>query len=197
MKERPILFSGPMVRAIQEGRKTQTRRVIKPQAWSYSNDILGQQQIYACSGPDDFGDPDKPIRCPYGQPRDLLWVKETFIQAEEPDEDGNYIVWYKSDYLNDETFGPCKSARYMPKKYARLWLRITNVRVERVQEITEEDAKLEGIEVEWRQATHPKKTYCAGMQSIWDSLNAKRGYSWESNPWVWVLEFGSMKEEVL
>ena len=180
MKERPILFSGPMVRAIQEGRKTQTRRVIKPQP------VFGQYDSLPGS-----------LVCSYGQPGDLLWVKETFC-AWYPEK--NHVS-YRADYHPDdekmvEYSGNkiiWKPSRYMPKKYARLWLRITNVRVERVQEISEADAKLEGMEAEWRQATHPKKTYRAGMQSIWDSLNAKRGYPWKSNPYVWVVEFERVK----
>ena len=200
MKERPIIFSGPMVRAILEGRKTQTRRVIKPQppekyeltgipcakiggtwTWDFHDGIHFSE---------NWG-PEFSARCPYGRPGDLLWVRETWSHRAS-----DLRIAYKAGpYPWDVKHDLCKwrSSIHMPKKYARLWLRITNVRVERVQEITEEDAKLEGIEAEWRQATHPKKTYRAGMQFIWDSLNAKRGYPWESNPYVWVVEFEKAK----
>ena len=214
MKERPILFSGPMVRAILEGRKTQTRRVIKPQAWRYSNDVSGQRQIYARSGPEDFGDPDKPIRCPYGQPGDLLWVRETWAkiwECEPPDiedlkESPDSFPWhieykansdekYPGDWPEDEGDNPdCakwQSSRFMFKKYARLWLRITNVRIERVREISIEDCKAEGVlcdclENEDNRCLLGNKGH---FKILWDSLNAKRGYPWESNPWVWVVEF--------
>jgi len=195
-----------MVRAILEGRKTQTRRVVKPQAWSYSNDVLGQPQIYACSGPDDFGDPDKPIRCPYGQPGDLLWVRETWspwadeLTRQAISRKGEPCL-YKADYLEK---APCvviggdfhwHPSIHMPKKYARLWLRITNVRVERLQEISIKDCKAEGVlcdcpENEENRCLLGNKGH---FKILWDSLNAKRGYSWESNPYIWVVEFERVK----
>ena len=201
MKERPILFSGPMVRAILEGRKTQMRRVVKPQAWSYSNDVLGQPQIYARSGPNDFGDP-APICCPYGQPGDLLWVRETWAAGRtfynfeglnlHP---ARYEIIYKADgaridkseakalFDGKDIWHP---SIHMPKWAARLWLRITNVRVERLQEIYPWECKAEGIAKELNDVSFD---LMEKFRHLWDSLNAKRGYSWESNPYVWVVEF--------
>ena len=180
MKERPIIFSGPMVRAILEGRKTQTRRIRK----------IGTGL------------------CPHGQPGDLLWVRETWgaihrgdsspIRGQPFDAEIVYRVDGDPDLPDASLWESFKwhPSIHMPKKYARLWLRIINVRVERVQEISEGDAKAEGIpECKHRGeemicAFCPDRGLCVdGFIGLWDSLNAKRNYSWESNPWVFVLEF--------
>ena len=193
MKERPILMQGWSVRAILADNKTQTRRVIKPQAWSYSNDILGQQVIYARSGPADFGDPT-PIKCPYGRVDDLLWVRETWCGAapggyDARNDGGEY--WYRA---TDEgrCMGPWSPSIFMPKRAARLWLCITDIRVERVQDINNLDAKAEGIEPTYLRGHSTESLengYRHAFCTAWDSINAKRGYSWKSNPWVWVVEF--------
>lgn len=192
MKERPILFSGAMVRAILEGRKTQTRRVI-PNDW------------WRCLDPDDEDDRAAAIpQCPYGVPGDRLWVRETWWQIPEPTarqlRDGA-DTWPKVAYAADESdvereenreFGwKLRPSIFMPRQFSRLTLEITSVRVERVQDISEGDASAEGVYVgaEEPRATSgyygPRNAY----KHLWDSINAKRGHSWESNPWVWVLEF--------
>ena len=201
MKERPIIFSDPMVRAIQEGRKTQTRRVIKPQP-----DILSILDEYGLPGTalgyNRIGVGTTLMKCPYGQPGDLLWVRETWspwadeLTRQAISRKGEPCL-YKADYLEK---APCvviggdfhwHPSIHMPKKYARLWLRITNVRVERLQEISIKDCKAEGVlcdcpENEENRCLLGNKGH---FKILWDSLNAKRGYSWESNPWVWVVEF--------
>ena len=220
MKEHPILMQGWGVRAILDSRKTQTRRVIKPQAWSYANDVLGQQQIYARSGPEDFGDPT-PIRCPYGQPGDLLWIRETWAilwTEYEPDlgetiEDVPHIIEYRADtesaYPGDwqteeargNDYAPkwCPSI-HMPKKYARIWRRVTDIRVERVQAISEADAQAEGIRrlqdfgdntnfASWSDGTMSWNfpTAREAFADLWDSINAKPKLS-KRNPWTRIPE---------
>jgi hypothetical protein len=204
MKERPILFSGPMVRVILDGRKTQTRRVVKHQPLmcleSSRPRVFGRtcqwRQIY------DFdieferawrgGGPvhDEEV-CPYGQTGDRLWVKETFAT-------GYGATHYRADYGEDcKTISGCivpwKPSIFMPRKLSRLTLEITAVRVERLQDISEVDALAEGVEV----LSHGFKNYLgADLQcgdarmsymSLWESINGPG--SWAKNPWVWVVEF--------
>lgn len=172
-KERPILFSGEMVRAILEGRKTQTRRVMKPQPF----DLIKSWPANPKNGQE--------IHCPYGNASDRLWVRETFAE-------GGMIrpgdkVSYAADWGEDaRVIRRWKPSIFMPRWASRITLEITNVRVERLQEITAADAKAEGVEPFLnRDAT----AWRAGFQVGWDALNAKRGHSWEKNPWVWVIEF--------
>ena len=228
VKERPIIFCGDMVCAILDGKKSATRRVIKPQP---SSTCTG-----AIYNPSAF-DPDRgwyfegggKLKCPYGRPGDLLWVRETWAkiwECEPPDtedlkESPESFPWhieykansdekYPGDWPEDEGDNPdCakwQSSRFMFKKYARLWLRITNVRVERVQEIRLPIA--EGIEYRYDSVLEKPEYKVYGklekfdqwtkdprwsFETLWNSLNAKRGYSWESNPYIWVVEFERVK----
>lgn len=169
MSERPILFNGEMVRAILEGRKTQTRRVVK------QLDLIQDTDPPAFR--DAYGDWHPTVsRSPYGQPGDRLWVRETWslhdtdnpaYKAGASEGELEYYRWHPSIH--------------MPRKFSRITLEVTGVRVERVQEITPEDAKAEGIEHLYA----PRNAFA----NLWNSINAKRGYSWESNPWVWVVDF--------
>jgi hypothetical protein len=187
--ERPILFNGEMVRAILEGRKTQTRRVVnprpdaRPQA-DYVDGVWYEQ--------DQYGDP-YPIRCPYGEVGDLLWVRETFI-AVGGMESPNVRVVYKAsgDPEGIWTSGIAwKPSIHMPKKFARLWLEVTGVRVARVQDITEEDAEKEGVvRDETRRHWYSiPQTSKEAFRRVWDGIYGKNGNGWERNPWVWVVEF--------
>ena len=172
MKERPIIFSTEMVRAILEGRKTQTRRVIKPQP-------EGMDEVYFRDFRRDFGG----RKCPHGQVGDGLWVKEIYYQ------DPGGGIWYRAD--NDEWLQDHESWRtplFMPRWASRITLEITGLRVERLQDITEEDAVTEGLPPR-EQTGFDTARY--RYHILWDSLNAKRGYAWDSNPWVWVIEFKS------
>lgn len=218
MKEHPILFNGEMVRAILAGRKTQTRRVIKPQpVTSYSD--WPDRYIYS----DKEG--TKEIRCPYGHPGDRLWVRESFclieydhvtfmggecekIPKEKPEK-----IWSENDHEFDMTHsmlyaanGYDESCRYrpsthMPRWASRITLEITDVRVERVQDISEEDAKAEGVEptkqIETPGATVivPPQLYRDGFSKVWRSINDKRGFGWDANPWVWVVGFKKVDSE--
>lgn len=184
--ERPILFSGAMVRAILDGKKTQTRRVVKPQPpadwvpspWPYDGAAWSDR------------------RCPYGAPGDRLWVRETWAPI-SPDEERRPIrecrIEYRADTSAarpggwDEDTDDPEAARWrpsihMPRWASRLTLEVTGVRVERVQDISEDDARAEGV---YPYADNPRRFF----QELWNSINGARGYGWNSNPWVWVVEF--------
>lgn len=191
MKERPILFSGPMVRAILDGRKTQTRRVIKPQPMleetEYAADILHVQHN------PPFGIGQK------------LWIRETWgVSAQIGD---IFNIRYKADGLTKDLrvrdwdgklFAQLDKAMrqgwrpsiFMPKEAARIWLEITDIRVERVQDIGMREILAEGVDGDHRQGVAKSAEQLrASFARLWDSINVKRGYSWESNPFVWVIEF--------
>jgi hypothetical protein len=234
MKERPILFSGEMVKAILEGRKTQTRRIIKSQPFSWAERFepapfknYGTPGGWWIQMTQDEHKMCGLCKCPYGIPGDRLWVRETwtpeswtyeygktppaptdrpvFHHSPEHYDDQEYwlIPHYKAtdptpelaydDMDSDEPHCRWRPSIHMPRWASRITLEIVNVRVERLQEITEEGAKAEGIEYE-RQARiyHRYEKYgkiIGWFANLWDSHNAKRGYSWESNPWVFVIEF--------
>lgn len=200
IKSRPIIMATESVRAILDGRKTQTRRVVK----------LPDQSWEPCNRPASWGDQkDDPIwsfytmvdpvgtagtgiRCPYGVPGDLLWVRETFYDSESAG--GNRPRFcYRAD-RGELGLGECwRSPLFMPRLAARLWLLVVKVRVERVQTINGFDACLEGYPGLNDTASimhHGEgKKARRWFRVHWDSLNAKRGYSWDSNPWVWVVTF--------
>lgn len=189
MKEHPILFTGAMVCAIREGRKTQTRRVIKPQPeWKpeggydwYQRDRRELWQQYTA---EEFLK-----RSPYGVPGDLLWVREAWTEWQFSTRGGRLLpkrVVYKADAELHGT-GLWRPSIHMPRWASRITLEVTEVRVERVQEIEAEDCEAEGI------AT-PEYDMCDGawrdaFAETWDSINAKRGFGWKENPYVWVVGF--------
>ncbi|MBK67985.1 MAG: hypothetical protein CMP22_07645 [Rickettsiales bacterium] len=212
MNEKPILFNAEMVQAILSGQKTQTRRIIKPQPGSHLDD-----DIIKGAWEDGFID----VKCPYGKIRDQLWVREnTYADHETSDSivlskyfdgtpvlikhDGHDAVQHWS-YSRD-----CRPSIHMERKSSRIQLEIKDVRVERLQDICEEDAIDEGIDIQ----THPfddASYYCKnyldkeGMgwangfanngiksfQSLWQSINGEE--SWANNPWVWVVKFERIK----
>lgn len=163
MKERPILFSGPMVRAILDGRKTQTRRVVKPR----------QGMLDDWTG----------LPCPYGKPGDRLWVRET-CYFEQPHGE----VIYRADPGSEKALDPeftglrWRPSIHMPRWASRITLEIVNVRVERLQDIRVDDARAEGVTAKW--PVH-------GFRNLWQSINGFG--SWDANPWVWVVEFRNME----
>lgn len=237
MKSRPILFSAPMVRALLEGRKTQTRRIVKPQDSIEFDPNVQSSPIYRhsarCPGYCDYG--CEVLPCPYGAPGDTLWVREEhyvrghwepvegvrtkqgrmkwrFVAADDvvrfdaPDEyrkgrhhkDSGAIAWHK------------RLARFMPRWASRITLEVTGVRVERLQTISQEDARAEGLKGvtkdgalvkyglpdrdgwpgtddlgwEWREwEIDPRRAF----HRLWESINGER--SWAANPWVWAISF--------
>lgn len=224
-KEHPILFSGPMVQAILDGRKTVTRRVVKPQPEDDIDDLHGGE--FRDRAPYDlecnetglvygygFECEDQVWKCPYGRPGDRLWVREAWRLT--CDTDAVCCVAYRADgaalhYLCDnggegdptELAGPAgelwdvdeakwKTSIHMPRWASRITLEVKSVRVERLQEITEAEAKAEGITKAIVAGIAPGTFYRAGFAQLWDNLSADRGYSWESNPWVWRVEFSRL-----
>ena len=197
--EKPILFRGEMVRAILDGRKTQTRRVIKPQPELRANgSVLWWKN--------DMLVPESTYRSPYGAPGDRLWVKETFSHEDGwyPDDAGHSwkncrspighdglctYVHYRASMstkqireYNDDPW-PWTPSIFMPRWASRITLEVVSVRVERVQDISHRDAIAEGV------AARVVPLSQNAFAHLWDSINAKRGYSWDSNPFVWVIEF--------
>jgi len=181
VKERPILFSGPMVRAILDGRKTQTRRLVKPQPPSNADLCLCKAK--ACGGNRKWHLP-----CPYGQPGDRLWVRET-IHVMQPRHDGDTGgVLYRADGHAD-WIGKWTPSILMPRWASRITLEIEEVRVERLNEISEEDAKAEGCDPD----DDPNSSYYAEFRDIWQSINSPG--SWAENPFVWVVTFRVLGKE--
>ena len=216
MKEHPILFSGPMVRAILAGRKTQTRRVIQLRNPNQPFADIVVTFGYSASGESTyagFGNLADPVyvRCPYGQPGDLLWVREKFLVWEggagglDPDsltyqDDPQWEHQLFDNGELDDALPPeddgvvgrwkVHPSIHMPRWASRITLRVTDVRVQRVQEISEEDAIAEGI-TRWEgdRLQRGDKGARNDFSRLWDSINAKRGYSWESNPFCWAITF--------
>ena len=183
MKEKPVIFSSEMVRAILDGRKTQTRRICKFEATdSWGIECLVQNGVYFCLM-DRADIPSQRVDCPYGQVGDRLWVKETQWR------NGGWVADGPSPLRNDSKI----PSIFMKKIYARIWLEITSIRVERVQDISETDAIEEGVEcrcdVGRSEFDQCFLTFREHFAMLWDSLNAKRGYGLDKNPWVWVIEF--------
>lgn len=206
MRERPILFSTPMVQAILNEHKTVTRRVLKPQpdidggpplatGWFHPETADGGP------GPHTFGvyGVDWHVRCPYGAPGDRLWVRETWAAFKADDRPNDLCVAYRAscgsagefDYaMADGSILGAKIERWtpsihMPRWASRLTLEIVSVRVERLQEIAEADARAEGC------GDPPFGTRRETFAILWDAINGKRA-PWVSNPWVWRVEFRRM-----
>ena len=215
MKERPILFSTEMVRAILDGRGTQTRRT---RGLSFIEHIPfgtglykepyqkedGQWYYQVQTKVDDSQ--ENLLKCPYGQIGDVLWVRETWLSDPRGSVDGKSdCFYYKADLPDPSTWnGYWKPSIFMPKAACRIRLQITNIRVERVQNITEADAIAEGIEFWYSdlfQETRYKDYMCpisdwrtpiSSYRSLWEKINGKG--SWESSPWVWCISFKRCNE---
>ena len=194
MKVRPILFSTEMVRQILDGRKTQTRRVIKPQpvdqddtGWFYQkpvkrDGIVLMDRIY--------------IRCPYGKVGDRLWVRETWgysarlpMSCHSTRDDSTWLAYpdlrgYKADGLLG--YWCWKPSILMPRWASRIGLEIISLRVERLQKISLEDVEAEGLKAF---DSSKRNGDCFEFIEAWNKINGKRGFPWISNPWVWVIEF--------
>ena len=202
VKERPILFSAPMVRALLDGTKTQTRRVVKPQPIGLTSD--GVPFVHTADD-EKFGRLGKVVMCPYGQPSDRLWVREAwrvekFIDNLAPRElaTGCSVV-YEASGEAPAWRGKLRPSMFMPRRMSRITLEVTGVRVERLQDISEADAVAEGIER--LNSPHPNvklyRDYAPGhdstvlpvysYQTLWEQINGPD--SWATNPWVWVVEF--------
>lgn len=222
VKQRPILFSTEMVKALLAGNKTQTRRIVKEKI---ERVIVGADYAYADKLIPDYGFVDENYNeinpldfCPYGEVGDILYVRETwakvylayaneylFIHKADPE-------WERAEEICEEWKG-WNSSTYMPKKAARIWLEITDIRVERLQDISEQDAIAEGIQVipvfnattqqsevryrDYRKPEdHPKGRLLHGPQgsyfTLWDKINGDGQYL--QNPWVWVITFEKVEK---
>lgn len=195
VKERSILMSGPMVRAILEGRKTQTRRAIRgaPAGLVYAGLDLSSRATMGT--PTWFDAAGKTYQCPYGQAGDRLWVRETWRPNPAIPSDG---LWYRADWhpqgeiVHDKGWKP---SIYMPRWASRILLEVVSVWVERLHQITDADCKAEGVEC-WQEG-NDKPTYRAGEViqftakaaycELWRKINGPA--SWDENPFVWVVEF--------
>ena len=238
MKERPILFSAPMVRAILEGKKTQTRRIAKvppakpivlplrhppkhdaPYFDSYCSEkktpenTRGMSDRWCWWTADDRPDPLTEIRCPYGIPGDRLWVRETWglrnCESDPTDWERASVVGCSEDEIREQyhldyraDWGPMQEgcfwrpAIHMPRWASRISLDVTDVRVERLHDISEEDAKAEGVEA-WMDSLKGGEHYepdarlgaypVTAFSRLWKVVNGRE--SWDANPWVWVVEF--------
>jgi len=235
-KTRGILFSVPMVRAILDGRKTVTRRVVKKQLLDIATraaPLARGEYVWT----DAYGFISTPFRCPYGAPGDRLYVRETHRVWVPCDENGqphdSWHVRYRADDAeivrrdlgyDDNAESPCdvwpdgeptrwRRSIHMPRWASRIMLEVLDVRVERVQNITIEDADAEGIEAMFDShdsplcKIHPAMYNSDGVciepatcdcgdysnrqhyAALWDSLNMKRRYGWDTNPWVWRILF--------
>lgn len=234
IKERPILFSAPMVRALLDGRKTQTRRVVKQlmrdegrafifrdgRVWASMlpselapldenppRSVFGGEVIFdgngQCFTPVVVGKGPKGegnrLECPYGQPGDRLWVKENWWAVELTGCGiGKPFLVFDDEIVGKEPMPAVerplvhvrrygrKSPIHMPKKYARIFLEIIDVRVERLNEINEADAEAEGPTPKWFGDFGVEK-WTSAYRNLWIDINGHG--SWEVNPWVWALTF--------
>lgn len=223
MKARPILMSAPMIGALLAGTKTQTRRTVKPHPSPSSDTAFrGEDGIWRFSHPTIRGPVSHEaddVRCPYGGAEDFLWCRESWAYRLDHDhlngtqlyEAGVRSAWYWADGPGkccntgcDGAAGRVRAARFMPRWASRLTLRITEVRVQRLQEISEADAIAEGItgphDVGYPAYLMPgdsKPRYsraAAAYEDLWGSINGAD--SWATDPWVWRLEFQCIQANV-
>lgn len=207
MKERPILFSAPMVRAILEGRKTVTRRVVTkfPETVSNGYDFDPRTGHIYCHN--DYLPPDcqvvppdydafdpREMDSPYGEKGDRLWVRETWAPRDSEAFLRHEVAADKIFYRADDertlaTDGRWRPSIHMPRWASRITLAVRSVRVERLQEITDADVLAEGVTPHKGPDGHRM-----AFGTLWECINGKRpGCSWDDNPWVWRIEFSRIE----
>ncbi|HDY86590.1 MAG TPA: hypothetical protein ENH82_00570 [bacterium] len=199
MKERPILFSGEMVRAILDRRKTQTCRVIKgiDGVWKSIEENHSEVEPNKAFIQNQYGDySDMP--CPYGKPGDRLWMRERFLLStgefaptlEEEMSKKPIPMYYADDNPRYRDKDKWKPSIHMPRWASRILLEIVDIRVERLQDIGMKDIIAEGIDGEHRKGRMASiEQLRSRFRNLWDSINKKRGYGWAANPWVWKISF--------
>lgn len=211
MSDRPILFQGEMVRAILDGRKTQTRRIMKPQPPAEAESVC--RQLYSQEAPEFdgawtwwAGKPQKPITrplfCRYGQPGDTLWVRETWkpvpisayrcsegVQQTPNPQDADEAAVYKAGWDRSSGGVPWRPSIHMPRWASRITLRITDIRVARLQSVSHEDCEAEGCP--GGHGSIPGYPYSATprehFQTLWNKITGPG--AWDDNPWVWAISF--------
>ena len=205
--DRPILFNGPMVRAILEGRKTVTRRPVKATK-THADGFMMLDHGKGWRPYNAFGDfasdhegMEYPIACPYGKLGDRLWVRETcfindYREASVPEQErADCDIHYRADGIPDfegeEELIRWRPSIHMPRWASRILLEVTDVRVERLQDITEEQALAEGIKKHSDGGYHVEdgKHYSDSPVESFACLWSSVGGNWDANPWVWVVEF--------
>ncbi len=167
-RERPVLFSAPMIRALQAGRKQQTRRVMNPPPERDGGGWRWGEFRWEGAAPEALL-----AHCPYGRPGDRLWVKEVWAPA------GDGFV-YRADAPENPP-ARWKSPLFIPRLASRLLLQVEAVRAEPLQLLSEADARAEGVE--------DREAY----RTLWEHLNAARGHGWDEDPWVWVVTFSPVE----
>ena len=195
MSNKPIIFNGEMVRAILAGRKTQTRRVIKPQPLN----VIFENGDWI-QAPCDLDPKEHIIKCPYAQPGDKLWVRETWTYLA----DGfavSPMIGYRADMetkvidtipdgetvynVEKPDVWKWRPSIHMPRWASRITLEVTDVWVERVRDISPTDALSEGMHIDWSVENAPENQF----KRLWDSIYDAKGFGWDKNPWCWVIEF--------
>jgi hypothetical protein len=205
IRERPILFSGPMIKAILSGAKTQTRRIVKEREESAFLEERGndatfawygckKRDVFGCCGSLHFSNDRgfagfKDMRCRYGMMGDRLWVRETWAWSGERPEQLPGDPVYRADGPGPWEWRP---SIHLPRWASRITLEITGIRAQRLQDISELDCEAElGVPPHsLRNDAYPQ------FRTLWDSINSKReGCSWESNPWTWRISFKRIEDE--
>lgn len=197
MKMKPIIFNSESIRAILDGRKTQTRRVIKPQPKyrAYLQEKAFHIPKFGYIAVSNSSALKEHMNAPYGKVSDVLWARETWMlynhmgtfNGKCPEKlPYDLSVGYKADEFDKDNLFTWRSPIHIPKWAARIFLEITNIRVEKVQDISEEDARSEGC---CFTGINPSQAAIAEFMLLWDSINKKRGYGWDMNPWCWCVEF--------
>ena len=195
MTERGMIFNGEMVRALLDGRKTQTRRIVKPQpeltersGFSWNGALYG-----AGSDSRETNRNFAHTKCPFGKPGDRIWVRETW-ERYNIDQDSHDMAYRATPPQDWPDAGRWRPSIHMPRWASRILLEITDVRVERLNDISQEDAQAEGMELTgWRPTYSDPDSggeVCTPYDNfalLWESIYGEK--SWQSNPWVWVIEF--------
>ena len=191
MKERPILFSAPMVRAILQGKKTQTRRIVKPQPESFVTKFSVNEHGIGISADEAQ---NHVWKCPYGVAGDRLWVRETWGLFDSQPSDGpeRAHVFYRATdgHRHELRFQLWRPSIHMPRWASRITLEVVAVRVERLQDITDKDVFCEGIQQAVDEGLQGDGSARGAFRELWSSINGAD--SWAANPWVWVVEFRSL-----
>lgn len=197
MSEKPILFNTEMVRAILDGRKTQTRRLIKPQPPCALKKMTEGQRAGEWHLYQDSPMMNPTTNSPWGaqyspqyHPGDILWVRETWHGLKTGNEKFGHhkTFWYKADEKDGNPDDKWRPSIHMPKEAARIFLKVKDVRAERLQDISVDEIRAEGLDVLGKTMNTSFKMW----SELWNSTVKKADlprYGWEANPWVWVIEF--------
>lgn len=206
MTSRPILFSAPMIKALlrEQDPKTMTRRIVKPQPVGRVATLKASNGVTFLQGYD--GNEGTPFKCPYGVPGDQLWCKENFAvqhawngRSPSAITPGVEVFYTADDRLLPNVAGRVRSSIHMPRWASRITLELTGVRVERVQDISEEDARAEGAPEAPGERLYPgtgaarRMSYRRGFENLWTEINGAE--SWRSNCFVWALTFRRVAQE--